>query len=93
MSSDGPEYDDPRCPGCGKWPAFCTCPTLAAEYVPLYEAIKDSHTNTPPNPAPAWLERERGQWQAVINDWADAYAKLAREHEALKKIMNRKLKR
>lgn len=39
MSSDGPEYDDPRCPGCGKLFA-CTCPKLAAEYVPVYEAIK-----------------------------------------------------
>lgn len=39
MSSDGPEYDDPRCPGCGRLTA-CTCPTLAAEYIPVYEALK-----------------------------------------------------
>lgn len=83
MSSDGPEYDDPRCPGCGRL-FDCTCPKLAEKYIPVYEAIKAAQEDRPPMPVPAWLEREREQWQAVINDWADAYAKQARELDALK---------
>jgi hypothetical protein len=38
----------------------------------------------PPLPVPDWLERERAQWQGVINDWAGAYARQGRELDALK---------
>lgn len=38
MSSDGPEFDDPRCPGCGNLDD-CTCPTLAPEFIPIYETL------------------------------------------------------
>lgn len=38
MSSDGPEWDSAYCPGCGKL-AECICPTLAEEYIPVYEAL------------------------------------------------------
>lgn len=56
MSSDGPEYDEARCPGCGKLFA-CTCPTLAEEYAPVYEAIKAARTA---NKLQALLEDEWG---------------------------------
>lgn len=68
-----------------KW--LCrTCQTPCASSDPFC-----SDACSPPLPVPAWLEREREQFQAVINDWADAYAKLAREHEILKADANRRL--
>jgi hypothetical protein len=36
-------------------------------------------------PVPWSLERERAQWQGVIDDWVDAYARQGRELDALKR--------
>lgn len=59
---------------CGAAPGHLTLAEHQAEMVA--EALN--------NPTPPWLERERAQWQHVINDWADAYAKQGRELDALK---------
>lgn len=42
-----------------------------------------------PVPVPEWLDRERAQWQGIINDWADAYCEQGRELDELKRIIPR----
>jgi hypothetical protein len=37
MSSEG--FDSLDCPGCGELTTECTCPTIAEEFIPVYEAL------------------------------------------------------